>query len=46
VIGLVVVVVLTVVAIVWRNDLHRQQREIDRVTDAWRDEHLRERRDE
>jgi hypothetical protein len=46
VIALGVIVGLTVIAIVWRMVLVRREREIDRVTAAWRDEHLRERRDD
>jgi membrane protein implicated in regulation of membrane protease activity len=44
-IGLVVVVVLTVIAIVWRIWLRRLEHEADQVSAAWRDEQLRGRRD-
>jgi hypothetical protein len=46
VIGLGVVGVLTVIAILWRIALVRRERECDQVSAAWRDEHLRERRDD
>jgi hypothetical protein len=46
VIALIVIVGLTVIAIAWRMVLVRREREIDRVTATWRNEHLRERRDD
>ncbi len=45
-IALIVIVGLALVAIVWRAALHRSGHDVDTVTAAWRDEHLRERRDD
>ncbi len=45
-IAFIVIVGLALVAIVWRAVLHRHVLPDDEVSDTWRDEHLRERRDD
>jgi hypothetical protein len=46
VIALIVIVGLTLVAIVWRAVLHRHVLPDDEVSDAWRADHHRGRRDD